>query len=114
MATLVQYENAQGSGALTRVNGVGVRALKVGTYTWTGDSSQASGGEDISAIWNDFAEVIAIVPSQVTGTVANIRHFTADLTNKKLLAIKTVSSGANAEDTGSLDTIVVRLVVIGY
>ena len=111
--TIASAAEAPGQGGKALVRTAGASPGKIGYYTVTLDADQATGGEDISDIWDDFKSVIAIVPVNTTGTIANLRFFTVDTTNKTLIALKTISAGANAEEVDSLDTIVVTLVVFG-
>jgi hypothetical protein len=97
MATLTTVADAPGRGGFGALLMQGQRTVKCALYRFAFDAEYPSGGEDISAIWDDFTEVLAIFVAQNDATVADVRLPVVDRTNKKLILVKTLSSGANAE-----------------
>jgi len=115
MATLTEIAEAPGKGGKRPVYFGGPRVPVMRIYRFAFDSAYPAGGEDISTIWNDFTEVLAIFPAQNDATIADVRLPVVDRTNKKLILVKTLASGANveaAEDSSGIAD--VDLLVIGY
>lgn len=109
MATLTRKASS-GAGSSSPVRMRGARVGIMAVYEFDFDSSYAAGGEDISAIWDDFKEVWAILPASGETTVADQRYYSVDYTNKKLILYTTgatEASGDEAEVTG------VRLIAFG-
>lgn len=111
-STLTRTHDSIGGGSRGEVNAVGSRALSIGTYKLAMGNPYVVGGEDISAIWNDFKDVLAILVQQVDVTAADRREFMADLAGKKLLQY----DAFNTEETATDQTAVadIRLIVFGY
>jgi hypothetical protein len=107
MATLTRV----GSGAKQPVRSLGERPIQLGIYTFALDSSYASGGEDISAIWDDFKEVLAIFPASGDLPLADQRYYNLDFTGKKLI----VYTAGATEATGDQSAVTnIKLLVVGY
>ncbi len=115
MATLTTVADTPGRGGFSRLLMQGPRTIKTALYRFAFDSGYPAGGEDISAIWNDFTEVLAIFPAQNDATIADVRLPVVDRTNKKLILVKTLASAANAEAAEDSSGIAdVDLLVFGY
>lgn len=103
----------QFSGGATRPTfSKGDRTIQMAAYKLAMGNPYVVGGEDISAIWTDFSEVLAIMVQQAEVTAADRRAFMVDLTNKKLLQY----DAFNTEETATDQTAVadIRLLVFGY
>lgn len=115
MATLTLQADAPGKGAKRPLKAFGGRQVIVGVYSFDFDASYPTGGEDISAIWSDFSDVLAIEvqnPIYGAGTGKNIR---VDLANKKLLLYDNAAAPAQVANASDQSTVVgARLVVHGY
>ena len=117
MATLTAKQDGPGKGRTVQVVAGAARTLKMVIYNFAFDSSYPTGGESISAIWDDFTEVLGIWCSQDEATVADMQLIVPDLTNKKLILVKTLASGANVEFGSTNDAsglAAVKLLAIGY
>jgi hypothetical protein len=109
-ATITQQGASIGKGRLSPLHlRGGARATKMAVYQVTMDNAYPSGGEDISAIWTDFGEVLGIFVTSTTIATADADNFIVDLTNKKLIAL----DGAAEAGAVDLSTFIVQLLVIG-
>lgn len=100
----------KGRSSPIRFGGAG-RAPIMRIYTVDWDDSYATGGEDISSIWNDFKAVLGIFVQPAENTIAANRMFAVDLTNKKLIMLSAINTEASG-DQSSVDA--TQLLVIGY
>lgn len=81
-------------------------------YTVAFDSSYPTNGEDISSIWDDFKEVLAIFVQNHDTTIADDRIYIPDLTNKKLIVLDAVATEeGNGTDLSAITN--VKLLVVG-
>jgi hypothetical protein len=111
-STLTLQAEAPGKGGWRKVDARGSRPIGMAVYKIAFGNPYVVGGESISAIWDDFADVLAIVVQQVDVTAADRREFMVDLTNKKLLVYDAFNTEETATDQSAVAD--VRLLVFGY
>jgi hypothetical protein len=111
-STLTLQADAPGKGAKRPVKSLGSRQIGLAVYKIAFGNPYVVGGENIAAIWDDFAEVIAIVPSQVDATAADRREWMVDLTAKTIRQYDAFNTEETATDQSAVAD--VRLLVIGY
>ena len=111
-STLTLQADAPGKAAGRKVVGLGGRTIQLGVYKIAFGNPYVVGGEDISAIWTDFKDVLAVHVSQVELTIADRREFMVDLTTKKLLMLTAFNTESGAVDQTAVAD--VRLIVYGY
>lgn len=111
-STVTLQSESPGAGGWRKVDAKGARPIGMGVYKIAFGNPYVVGGEDISSIWDDFADVLAILPSQVEATAADRREFTVDLANKKLLMFDAFNTQETATDQSAVAD--VRLLVFGY
>jgi hypothetical protein len=101
-----------GKGRTTQVVGAGSRTMKLAVYDYNcGTDNYTTGGNDISDIWDDFADVLYIGIEQMdTNTAADRREVTIDYTAKTLLLYDAFVTEETASDQG---VVTVRLLVVG-
>lgn len=109
MATLTALVTGVGEGAQgPPIFGGSTRVQQIRSYTFDFDNSYPTGGESISAIWNDLRTVNQIFVS----TIAN-RIPVVDYSGKKLKLYTAL--GTEASDTSDQSSITgVKLTAIGY
>lgn len=114
MASTLTRADGGGLGAARKgpVFGLGARTFAVVPYKIAFGNPYVVGGEDLSAIWNDFAEVHSIHAQQVDVTAADRREFMVDLANKKLLMYDAFNTEETATDQSAVAD--VRLLVSGW
>ena len=110
-STLTLQASGPGKAAKRPAVALGDRAVLTAVYKIAFGNPYVVGGESISAIWDDFKEVLSIQVSQNDATVADRREFVADLTNKKLLMFTAFNTESTAVDQSAVAD--VRLTVTG-
>lgn len=101
-----------GKGSKKQVFAMSGRPLKLAVYDYDQDATNYSvNGENISAIWSDFTEVLYIgIEQKDTNTAADNRMLTIDYTAKTLLIYTAITT----ESTATNQTVVAaRLFVVG-
>jgi hypothetical protein len=78
-STLTVQADSPGAGSTRPVYARGGRAVQLGVYKLAFGNPYVVGGEDVSAIWNDFKDVLAISVAQSDATVADRREVMVDL-----------------------------------
>jgi hypothetical protein len=115
LATLTPIAASPGAGGKRPVQNLGPRVLVFAEYTFAFDSSYVTGGEDISAIWNDFKEVLAVIvdaPPFVAATGKNVR---IDKTAKKAMLYDNAAVPAQVASASDQSTVTgITLIAIGY
>jgi hypothetical protein len=102
MATITYSQESTGRGGMgAPVRGMAGRPLKIVTGTFSFDNSYASGGEDISDLWNAFpkGQVLQVNMADPVGSAGTGKLVRIDLTNKKAM----LYTMAAAEVTGASD-----------
>lgn len=111
-----------GKGRTGPVFGMSARALKIVTGTFDFDSSYPTGGEDITEIFAQFAQLLGIQffdeGAPITANAKIVNSFPVDYTGKKVLAFgDDTTTGVPAEVAAatSLATLTgVRFIAWGY
>lgn len=111
-STLTSSAEAPGVGGKRPVQFGGARVGVFRQYNLAFGNPYVVGGESISAIFDDFVEVLAIYVSQNDATVADRREFMVDMTNKKLIMFTAFNTESGAVDQTAVGS--VKLLVIGY
>ena len=110
-STITPLADAPGRGSKRPVKALGSRQVGVALYKIAFGNPYVVGGEDISTLWEHFAEVHSIHVQQVDVTAADRREFMVDLTNKKLLMYDAFNTEETATDQSAVAD--VRLTVHG-
>lgn len=111
--TITDAQGTLGAGVKAPLMFGASRVAKVKVYTVAFDTSYPTGGEDITAVFNDFTEVLGIWVQNHDLTIADNRVYIPDLTNKKLIVL----DAFNVEEGSGTDLAAitnVRLLVVGF
>ncbi len=115
MAVITEIAALPGRGSKRPALFGGSRTLVMRSYTFDFDASYPTGGEDITAVFNDFQEVIAVIPVMPAYTAATGKELRVDHTNKKLMLFDNAAAPAQVANLSDQSTITgVKLLVIGY
>jgi hypothetical protein len=115
MATLTRVAAAPGAGGKRPVLNLGPGVLVVAEYTFAFDNSYPTGGEDISGIWADFKEVLAVLVDKPPYVAATGKNIIVDKTAKKLMLYDNAAAPAQVANASDQSLVVgVGLIAIGY
>ena len=115
MATITFDAEGPGKAAKRPVLTQSGRVMKIVTGVYAFDNSYPTGGEDISAIFSEFQQVLGMLVEQpITGAQTG-KFVKVDYTNKKLQLFTNASPAvevANASDQSAITAL--RFIVWGY
>jgi hypothetical protein len=100
MATITYDAEGPGKGAFAPLSAQGARGMKIITGKYSFDNAYPAGGEDISEIFNFFAELKGMIMESPLGSAGTGKHARIDFTAKKAMLY---TNAATPADVGASD-----------